>query len=130
MEIKANSEEKKLYEKILNNWNIILDFLDINTLFQIETASKFFRNRLLFYYESKETLLKNFSSENNKPSDEQEKKEYIINFKKKFLSKYFNLLVNIDIEDIKFCNEGNDETFLNIVKKPFTKIESILFKRT
>ena len=129
MEIKANSEEKNLYEKILNNWNIILDFLDINTLLQIETASKFFRNRLLFYYESKETLLKNFSSENNKPSDEQEKKEYIINFKKKFLSRYFNLLVNIDIEDIKFCNEENDETFLNIIKKPFTKIESMLFKR-
>ena len=46
MESKSTTEEtqEKLYQKISNSWNIILDFLDINTIFQFETGSKYFRN--------------------------------------------------------------------------------------
>ena len=111
-----------LYESISNTWNVILDFLDINTFFQLEAVSKFFRNRLLFYYETKEALLKNKTIENK------ENIEHIIKFKKEFLSKYFNLLVNIDISDTKFCNEENITNF-PITKKAFTKIETMLFKK-
>ena len=136
MEIKLNNDTNQateLYKEIANTWNIILDFIDINTTFQIELCSKFFRERLLFYYESKESLLKKIISEEKKPLNqlnEKEKKEYIINFKKNFLSKYFNLLVNIDINDNKFGNEENkDNDFNNIIKKPFIKLESMFYKR-
>ena len=138
MEIKSNQnqdssntiENTNLYQAISNSWNIILDFLDINSIFQIELSSKYFRNRLMFYYESKESLLKILSSENNKPSNEEEKKEYIINFKKNFLSNYFNLMINIDISNAKFCFEENiNNNSLEIIKKPFTKIETMLYKR-
>ena len=137
MEIKSNQnqdsntvENANLYQAISNSWNIILDFLDINSIFQIELSSKYFRNRLMFYYESKESLLKILSSENNKPSNEEEKKEYIINFKKNFLSNYFNLMINIDISNAKFCFEENiNNNPLEIIKKPFTKIETMLYKR-
>ena len=111
------NENTNLYQAISNSWNIILDFLDINSIFQIELSSKYFRNRLMFYYESKESLLKILSSENNKPSNEEEKKEYIINFKKNFLSNYFNLMINIDISKAKFCFEENiNNNSLEIIK--------------
>ena len=137
MEIQSNQnqdsntiENTNLYQAISNSWNIILDFLDINSIFQIELSSKYFRNRLMFYYESKESLLKILSSENNKPSNEEEKKEYIINFKKKFLSNYFNLLVNIDISDTKFCVEENtNNNSLEIIKTSYGKLETMLYKR-
>ena len=133
MEIKQNSDinQTELYKEIANTWNVILDFIDINTIFQIELCSKFFRDRLLFYYESKESLLKNIISEEKKPlnqSNEKEKKEYIINFKKNFLSNYFNLLVNIDITDNKFGSEENNAA-LNLIKKPYIKLESMLYKK-
>ena len=136
MESKQNNDTNQpteLFKEIANTWNIILDFIDINTIFQIELCSKFFRERLLFYYESKESLLKKIISEEKKPLNqlnEKDKKEYIINFKKNFLSKYFNLLVNIDINDNKFGNEENkDNDFNNIIKKPFIKLESMFYKR-
>ena len=117
-----------LYEKIANSWNIILDFLDINSIFQIEISSKFFRNRLLSYYESKENLIKNTSEDNNKSLNEGEKKESIINFKKTFLSNYYNLLINIDISNAEFNNEENKNSF-DIIKKPYMKSESMLYKK-
>ena len=70
MESKLNNDTNQateLYKEIANTWNIILDFIDINTTFQIELCSKFFRERLLFYYESKESLLKKIISEEKKP---------------------------------------------------------------
>ena len=133
MEIKQNSDinQTELYKEIANTWNVILDFIDINTIFQIELCSKFFRDRLLFYYESKESLLKNIISEEKKPLNqlnEKEKIEYIINFKKNFLSNYFNLLLNIDITDNKFGSEENNAA-LNLIKKPYIKLESMLYKK-
>ena len=122
MESKSTTEEfqEKLYQKISNSWNIIFDYLDINTIFQFEPVSKYFRNQLLFYYEFKQNILKNspmeISTSLNQLKDE-EKEDQIIKFKKQFLSKYLNLLVNIDISKIKFCNEENNKTFLDIIKK-------------
>ena len=137
MEIKLNSnqdsntiENNNSYQTISNSWNIILDFLDINSIFQIELSSKYFRNRLIFYYESKENILKNLTSENNKPTNEEEKKEYIINFKKKFLSNYFNLLVNIDISNSNFhVEENTNNNSLEIIKRSYGKLETMLYKR-
>ena len=133
MESKSTTEEfqEKLYQKISNSWNIIFDYLDINTIFQFESVSKYFRNQLLFYYEFKQNILKNspmeISTSLNQLKDE-EKEDQIIKFKKQFLSKYLNLLVNIDISKIKFCNEENNKTFLDIIKKPYVQLESMLFK--
>ena len=69
MESKSTTEEtqEKLYQKISNSWNIILDFLDINTIFQYETVSKYFRNNLLSYYEFKQNLLSNSPIEISTP---------------------------------------------------------------
>ena len=135
MESKSTTEEspkEKLYQKISNSWNIILDYLDINTIFQFEAVSKFFRNHLILYYEFKQNLLKNSPMEIS-PSlnqlKEEEKKEQILKFKRQFLSKYLNLLVNIDISKMKFCNTGeNNKTPLDIIKKPYVQLESMLFK--
>ena len=131
MESKSTTEEtqEKLYQKISNSWNIILDFLDINTIFQYETVSKYFRNNLLSYYEFKQNLLSNSPIEISTPLNQlndQEKKEQIIKFKKQFLSKYLNLLVNIDISKLKFYNDENNK--LDIIKKPYVQLESQLFK--
>ena len=135
MESKSTTEEspkEKLYQKISNSWNIILDYLDINTIFQFEVVSKYFRNHLLLYYEFKQNLLKNSPIELNTSLNqlkEEEKKEQIIKFKRQFLSKYLNLLVNIDISKMKFCNTGeNNKTPLDIIKKPYVQLESMLFK--
>ena len=135
MESKSTTEEspkEKLYQKISNSWNIILDYLDINTIFQFEVVSKYFRNHLLLYYEFKQNLLKNSPMELNTSLNqlkEEEKKEQIIKFKRQFLSKYLNLLVNIDISKMKFCNTGeNNKTALDIIKKPYVQLESMLFK--
>ena len=132
MEIKSNVDNSKelLYQKISNSWNVIINYLDINTIFQIELVSKYFRKRILSFYESKENLLKNNPLEKEKPLNEQNEKEvteHIIKFKKKFLSKFFNLLVNINISDIKFNNEENKTSF-DIIKKPYMNLESIIFK--
>ena len=131
MESKSTTEEtqEKLYQKISNSWNIILDFLDINTIFQYETVSKYFRNNLLSYYEFKQNLLSNSPIEISTPLNQlndHEKKEQIIKFKKQFLSKYLNLLVNIDISKLKFYNDENNK--LDIIKKPYVQLESQLFK--
>ena len=133
MESKSTTEEsqEKLYQKISNSWNIILDFLDINTIFQFESVSKYFRNQLLFYYGFKQNILKNSPMEISTPLNqlnEEEKKEQILKFKKQFLSKYLNLLVNIDITKNKFCNEENNKSSLDIIKKPYVQLESMLFK--
>ena len=44
MESDKSSDSGKVYEKISNSWNSIFDYLDINSLFQSEVVSKYFRN--------------------------------------------------------------------------------------
>ena len=81
------------------------------------------------YYQLKQNLLSNSPIEISTPLNQlndQEKKEQIIKFKKQFLSKYLNLLVNIDISKLKFYNDENNK--LDIIKKPYVQLESQLFK--
>jgi uncharacterized protein (UPF0248 family) len=122
MESTTNSNAQGiLYEKISNNWNIIFDYLDINSLFKVEGISKYFRNQISQYYESKESLIKI----NKVKTNEKEKSNHIKLFKQRFLSQYFNLLVHINITDNKFCNPNEKN---ELVKKSYPSIESNLFK--
>ena len=129
MESKINTgSNPTIYEKISNSWTIIFDFLDINSLFQSENVSKFFRKQMLLYYESKEGL----SKINKNDSNEKENENKIKSFKKQFLSKYFNLLVHINISGKKFCNENTNQTEnedkFELEKISYPKSESIFFK--
>lgn len=83
MESTTNSNAQgSFYEKISNNWNIIFDYLDINSLFKVEGISKYFRNQISQYYESKESLVKI----NKVKTNEKEKSNQIKLFKQRFLS--------------------------------------------
>ena len=130
-EIQSNTQGN-LYEKLSNSWNVIFDFLDINSLLQSECTSKYFRNQVLLYYESKQNTNKNI--EINNSINENEKKEHIKMLKKNFLVKYFNLFVHINISDKKFCNENtistpsDKEEKIELQKKSYLKTESIFFK--
>ena len=123
----ANSSNSNdaLYKKISNSWNVIFDFLDINSLLQSEIVSKFFRNQILVYYEAKENSIKI-----NKIDSNGEKNEKIKLFKKQFLSKYFNLFVSVNISDKKFCNENKKEEInFELEKTSFPKTESIFYNK-
>ena len=125
--IAYSNTNENLYKKLSNSWNIIFDFLDINSLFQTESISKFFRSQILLYYETKEN-----SNKLNKIDSNNEKNNKIQLFKKQFLSKYFNLFISINISDKKFCNENKNqgekvENF-EIEKTVYLKSESIFYK--
>ena len=128
MENKINIESNiNIYQKISNVWSIVFDYLDINSLFQSEIVSKFFRNQMLLYYALKESKIKINKNESN------EKENKIKSFKKKFLSKYFNLFVHTNISGKKFCNENinqaeNEDKF-ELEKISYSKSESIFFKK-
>ncbi len=119
--IAESSAQESLYEKISNSWNIIFDYLDINSLFKVEAISKYFRKQISTYYEEKESLVKI----NKIQSNENDKNAQIKLFKQKFLSKYLNLFVHINISDNKFCNQNEKNELL---KKTYPSIESMLFK--
>ena len=135
MESDKSDDLAKIYEKISNSWNSIFDYLDINSLFQSEVASKYFRNLIKSYYNSKNNEIK----ENSKKENEEEN---IKLFKKNLLSQYFNLFVHINISDQKFGNDDKssdntpnsiEEKFsieekLQLEKKYNPKTESIFFK--
>ena len=129
MESDKSSDSGKVYEKISNSWNSIFDYLDINSLFQSEVVSKYFRNLIKSYYKSKN----NESKENN--TNEKEEKNTKL-FKKNLLSQYFNLFVHLNISDQKFCNDEKSsdtstnpmEAKLQLEKKYNPKTESIFFK--
>ena len=124
MEISSKEQVSYAFQKISNSWNIILDFIDINTIFQYELACKYFRDRLSFYYETKKNLLKRISSKESKDSselNESEKKNMIIKFKKNFLSNYYNLYATINISNIKFGlneekSQENEKKTINFAK--------------
>ena len=129
MENQINIESNvNIYEKISNSWSIIFDFLDINSLFQSENISKFFRKQMLLYYELKESRI----NKNESNEKEKENENRIITFKKKYLSKYFNLLVHTNISGKKFCyeniNQAENEDKFELEKISYPKSESIFFK--
>ena len=129
MESDKSDDLAKIYEKISNSWNSIFDYLDINSLFQSEVASKYFRNLIKSYYKTKNNEIK----ENSKKENEEEN---IKLFKKNLLSQYFNLFVHINISDQKFGNDDKSsdntpnsiEEKLQLEKKYNPKTESIFFK--
>jgi len=127
-EIEKDIKQNNLYEKVSNSWNIVFDYLDINSLIQSEMISKYFRNQILLYYEAKENSSK--ITKNNIDSDKAQKDLKI--YKKNFLSKYFNLLVHINISDKKFCNENSNSTKneekSEFQKKAYPKTELNFFK--
>ena len=87
-----NKEEEKKYYLSLNNcWDYVINYLDINSLFQLELTSKFFRKQIENYYEVKEkTKIVNREKKSNK-----NKENNIKLYKQNFLSKYFNLITKI-----------------------------------
>ena len=129
MESDKSEDLAKIYEKISNSWNSIFDYLDINSLFQSEVVSKYFRNLIKSYYKTKNNEIK----ENSKKENEEEN---IKLFKKNLLSQYFNLFVHINISDQKFCNDDKSsdntpnsiEEKFQLEKKYNPKTESIFFK--
>jgi len=132
MESEKSDNSGKLYEKISNSWNSIFDYLDINSLFQSEVVSKYFRNLIKSYYKSKNNEA-NETEENTKKENEEEN---IKLFKKNLLSQYFNLFVHVNISDQKFCNDNKSsdstanpkEEKIQLEKKYNPKTESIFFK--
>ena len=113
--------ECTLYQKISNTWNIIFDFLDIESLFKVEGISKYFKNQLFQYYESKESLIKI----NKVKTNENDKNNHIKLFKKELLSNYLNLFVHINISENKFCNQNEK---IELTKKSYPGMESVLIK--
>ena len=85
MENEQKSENNcNSYQKIVNSWIMIFDFLDINSLLQTEIVSKFFRNQISLYYEAKENTIINKKNKN-------EKKKLKQNYLKKTFSQ--NILI-------------------------------------
>ena len=125
-----NKEEEKKYYLSLNNcWDYVINYLDINSLFQLELTSKYFRNQIESFYETKERI-KKINNENNTNKKNKKKK----NFKHKFLSSYFNLMIQTSIENKEFCNEesqkenNNELISMNLNKEIFPKTETTFFK--
>ena len=121
--------ENPLYTSLNNCWDYVINYLDINSLFQLELTSKYFRNQIESFYETKERI-KKINNENNTNKKNKKKK----NFKHKFLSSYFNLMIQTSIENKEFCNvesqkENNNELIsMNLNKEIFPKTETTFFK--
>lgn len=81
-------------------WNIIIDYLDINSMLQLELTTKFFRQQIGFYYETKEKTIK-FHSQLNP----QLTKNNIKLYKYQFILKYFNFVLNCSLQGKEFCND-------------------------
>ena len=120
--------ENTLYISLNNCWDYVINYLDINSLFQLELTSKFFRNQIQSFYETKEKIKiinkeKNINKKNKKQN----------NYKHKFLSNYFNLMIQTSIENKEFCNEEPQKeifemTSMNLNKDIFPNTEATCFK--
>jgi len=121
--------ENPLYTSLNNCWDYVINYLDINSLFQLELTSKYFRNQIESFYETKERI-KKINNENNT----NKKNKKLKNFKHKFLSTYFNLMIQTSIENKEFCNEesqkenNNELISMNLNKEIFPKTETTFFK--
>ncbi len=120
--------ENTLYASLNNCWDCVINYLDINSLFQLELTSKYFRNQIESFYETKERI-KKINKEKNINKKNKKKK----NYKHKFLSTYFNLMIQTSIQNKEFCNEETQKenyelTSMNLNKDIFPKTEATFFK--
>lgn len=88
-----------------NCWVVILDYLDVNSLFYFELVNKSFQTIILYFYHSKEMENKQNTPNNQISSSTIHNK----NYKRLFLSKYFNLILQASITN-GYCNDENLET--------------------
>ena len=120
--------ENTLYTSLNNCWDYVINYLDINSLFQLELTSKFFRNQIQSFYETKEKI-KIINKEENINKKNKKKN----NYKHQFLSNYFNLMIQTSIQNKEFCNEEPQKeifemTSMNLNKDIFPKTETTFFK--
>ena len=71
--------ENTLYASLNNCWDCVINYLDINSLFQLELTSKYFRNQIESFYETKERI-KKINKEKNINKKIKRKKITNINF--------------------------------------------------
>ena len=114
------NETKINYELNKDCWNEILDFLDINSLLNIELINKKFEEQLMYYYLTKE---KNYSQNNNND------KQLVTNYKQKFISKYFNYIVEYSLNDLEFFNDDEENKVGNLLNKKVYKKIGQIFSR-
>ena len=120
--------ENTLYTSLNNCWDYVINYLDINSLFQLELTSKFFRNQIQSFYETKEKI-KIINKEENINKKNKKKN----NYKHQFLSNYFNLMIQTSIQNKEFCKEEPQKeifemTSMNLNKDIFPKTETTFFK--
>ena len=48
--------ENTLYASLNNCWDYVINYLDINSLFQLELTSRYFINQIESFYEIKERI--------------------------------------------------------------------------
>ena len=114
------TETKINYELNKDCWHEILDFLDINSLLNIELINKKFEEQLMYYYLTKE---KNYSQNNNND------KQLVTNYKQKFISKYFNYIVEYSLNDLEFFNDDEENKVGNLLNKKVYKKIGQIFSR-
>jgi hypothetical protein len=113
-------ETKFKYELNKDCWNEILDFLDINSLLNIELINKKFEEQIMYYYLTKE---KNYSQNDNND------KQLVTNYKQKFISKYFNYIVEYSLNDLEFFNDDEENKVENLLNKKVYKKIGQIFSR-
>ena len=84
-------------------WNCIIDYLDINSMLQLELTSKNFKIQIDSYYETKEKSIKYQSQKQNNIKDN------VNLYKYQFISKYFNFVLNCSLQGKEFCNDINEK---------------------
>ena len=84
-------------------WNIIIDYLDINSMLQLELTSRYFKQQIGVYFETKEKSIKFNYKMNNQLI------ENISLYKFQFISKYFNFVLNCSLQGKEFCNDINEK---------------------
>ena len=109
-----------------NCWIVIIDYLDINTLFQFELINKYYQSVLYYYYESKEV-----SNMNKPPSNQISTSNKNKNYKRLFLSKYFNMIMQSSITN-PYCYTEEMEKNEGVLplKIKYENIVNMIFGKT
>lgn len=88
-----------------NCWVSIIDYLDVSSLFNFELVNKSYQTIILYYYQ-----LKEMENKQNTPGNQiSSSTTYNKNYKRLFLSKYFNLILQASITN-EYCNDEKSES--------------------